>query len=146
MIGAPTKDVNCTLVSICHDVGGAPLIDVVCWTWITRSQGMEESDRPSYIAGRPAEKDGLKSLLKGMVRYSTRSPEKGLDKSVVVNLPKEVAESIGRSESMDALRANLEAHLKCYSQNNKYYLEVGGQRTFSDENSFVPLAIDANFA
>jgi hypothetical protein len=47
---------------------------------------------------------------------------------------------------MDALRANLEAHLKCYSQNNKYYLEVGGQRTFSDENNFVPLAIDANFA
>ena len=61
---------------------------------------------------RLAEEDGLKSLLKAMVRDSTTSPEKGLDKSVVVNLLNEVAESIGGSESMDALRANLEAMTK----------------------------------
>ena len=38
MIVAPTKDVYCTLVSICHDVGGAPLIDAVCWTWIANRE------------------------------------------------------------------------------------------------------------
>jgi hypothetical protein len=111
----------------------------------TQAPFLKRAIGQGYIAGRLAEEDGLKSLLKGMVRDSTTSPEKGLDKSVVVNLLKEVAESIGGSESMDALRANLEAHLKFHTQYNKYYWEVGGQRTYSDENNFVPLAIDASF-
>lgn len=111
----------------------------------TQAPFLKRAIGQSYIAGRLGEADGLKSLLKTMVRDSTLSPDKQLDKSIIINLLKEVSDSIGGNESMDALRINLDAHLKFHSKQNKYYWETPGHTIFSDEADFVPTAINAPF-
>jgi DNA helicase HerA-like ATPase len=111
----------------------------------TQAPFLKRAIGQSYIAGRLEEADGLKSLLKAMVRDSTLSPDKALDKSIVINLLKEVSDSLGGNESMDALRINLDAHLKFHSKQNKYYWETPGHTIYSDDASFVPTAIDATF-
>lgn len=111
----------------------------------TQAPFLKRAIGQSYIAGRLEETEGLKSLLKAMVRDSTLSPDKGLDKSIIINLLKEVSDSIGGNESIDALRINLDAHLKFHSKQNKYYWESPGHTIYSDEANFVPTAIDTPF-
>lgn len=111
----------------------------------TQAPFLKRAIGQSYIAGRLEEADGLRLLLKAMVRDSTLSPDKGLDKSIVINLLKEVSDSVGGNESIDALRINLDTHLKFHSKQNKYYWETSGHTIYSDEANFVSTAIDAPF-
>lgn len=99
-----------------------------------------------YISGRVEEEGGLRDILRGMVIDATTSGDKTMDKSVVVNLLKEVSDSIGPSESLNILRARFEAGLKFHTAQSTYYFDTGGQRIYSNEPRFIPDVIEANFA
>jgi uncharacterized protein len=111
----------------------------------TQAPFLKRAIGESYIAGRIAEDGGLKSLLREMVHDATTSPEKGLDRSVVINLLREVSDSLGGNAPIDNLRARFEAHLKFNSTLSRFYWQTGNQQTYADNNQFVPIAIDANF-
>jgi DNA helicase HerA-like ATPase len=112
----------------------------------TQAPFLKRAIGQSYIAGRIAEDGGLKSLLLEMVRDATTSPEKGLDRSVVINLLREVSDALGGNESIDALQGSFDAHLKFNSTLSRFYWQTGTQQIYADQNQFVPTAIDANFA
>ncbi len=98
-----------------------------------------------FIAARMEDAGGLGRLLKGMVLDATTSGDRTMDKSVVVNLLKEVSDSIDTNESLERTRATFEEHLKFHSVANKFYFESEGQRTYSDEARFIPDVIDRIF-
>lgn len=98
-----------------------------------------------FIAARMEDAGGLGRLLKGMVLDATTSGDRTMDKSVVVNLLKEVSDSIGTNESLERIRTTFEEHLKFHSVQNKFYFELEGHRTYADEARFLPDVIDRIF-
>lgn len=80
-----------------------------------------------------------------MVLDATTSGDRTMDKSVVVNLLKEVSDSIGTNESLERIRTTFEEHLKFHSVQNKFYFELEGHRTYADEARFLPDVIDRIF-
>jgi DNA helicase HerA-like ATPase len=111
----------------------------------TQAPFLKRAIGESYIAGRLEENGGLKSLLRDMVRDATTSPERGLDRSVVINLLREVSDSVGGNESINTLRGRFDAHLKFNSTLNRFYWQTANQQIYADNNQFVPTAIDASF-
>jgi hypothetical protein len=100
----------------------------------------------SYIASKIKDPEQLRSLIGQRILEATTEGDRTLEKAVVVNFLKEMKECLNDNESIGAVLADYEAHLKFNNTLGNYYYENAGQTIYSNKPEFKQQVIDANIA
>ncbi len=119
--------------------------------WVVFLEATEKTQMPflrrsvdnSYIAPKIRDAEELKVLIGQMIFEATTESDRNVEKTVVFNLLKELRDCLGGNQSVGALLDDYNAHLKFHGNQNKYYYQINGTKTFSDDPNFRPTFIDA---
>ena len=122
--------------------------------WVVFLEATEKTQMPflrrsvdnSYIAPKIKNAEELKALIDQMIFEATTESDRNVEKTVVFNLLKELRDCLNGNQSVGALLDDYNAHLKFHGNQNKYYYQENGIKTFSDGPSFRETFIDTKVA
>jgi len=112
--------------------------------WVVFLEATEKTQTPflrraidnTYIAPKIKVESELKTLIGQMVLEVTTEGDRNLEKTVVMNLFKELHDCLNNNSSIQTLLSDYERNLKYHSGQNKFYYESGGVRIYSDNSNY----------
>jgi uncharacterized protein len=119
--------------------------------WIVFLEATEKTQMPflrravgnSYIAPKIKIEDDLKILIGHMILTATTEGDRNLEKTVVMNMLKELKDCLNNNQSLDILLNDYERNLQFNSTQGNYYYQNNGTRIYSNLPNFKPDVIDS---
>jgi DNA helicase HerA-like ATPase len=119
--------------------------------WVVFLEATEKTQTPflsravnsDFIASKLSNEADLKGLIKRMVFAVTTEGDRDLEKTVVINLLKELSDCLGGNTTIDSLINDYNTHLKYNSTLHNYYYQIGGIKTFCTDPAFRTTIVEA---
>lgn len=119
--------------------------------WIVFLEATEKTQAPflkraiegGFIAPKLKSEAGLKGLIQRMVLAITTEGDRDLEKTVVINLLKELKDCLGDNATIDALITDYNSRLKYNSTLHNFYYQNGADRIFCNQDAFKTQIVEA---
>ncbi len=118
--------------------------------WVVFLEATEKTQTPflkravgnSYITPKIKQEDTLKELINHMIFIATNEVDRTLEKTVVVNMIKELRDCLDNNNSLGVLLDDYEQNLQFNSTQGSYYYQNGTNRIYSNQTNFKTDVID----
>lgn len=112
--------------------------------WVVFLEATEKTQSPflrravnnDFIAAKLEDDAELKGLIRRMIFAITTEGDRDLEKTVVINLLKEVSDALGGNTTIGALINDYNANLKYNSTLHNFYYQAGPTRIYCSEEKF----------